>query len=80
MLFEFSRVFTSPNCIPTHDVCLITDLDFHDGVLEATLVSDQKAEYLGTKYYVRNKETKKFYASGSYVIVEYTGEISDNYR
>ncbi len=76
MLFEFSRF----DGVTVNDVCLITDIQFHDGILEATLVATKKGRCLGNEYYVRDEKTRKFYASGSYKLIEYTGEVRDKFE
>ena len=75
MLFEFSRF----DGVTVDDVCLITDIRFHDCILEATLVATKKDRCFGNQYYIKDKETRKFYASVSYKLIEYTGEIKDKF-
>ncbi|MCR5145985.1 MAG: hypothetical protein K6B70_01355 [Clostridia bacterium] len=73
MLFEFCGC----NGFSRIEYGLLSDVVFHDGYLEANLISDCRCEPLGVPFYLIHDDPQKFLAMGPIALIEYKGEVVD---
>ena len=72
MLFEFCR-----HTPLGPEYYLLDNISLNNGYIKATMISNRRGDELGKPFYIKNEKSQQFYATGSFTLIEYNGQIKE---